>query len=246
MRETLRFAKEYGASKADQILFGSISAKSGLAIHLTDKVPGGRNGRSAIKYPKFTESDIKANIAYIAGMQSVKDIPAEKLQRTGIKPKEMFAEYFESFGNSIYSPIFGDIALSNSSVKSEGRHGFTAEKVASMEAIPDVIEKGKVIFCRKKGDITSSLERIVVAAPIKIGAENYYMGVMLQRDSHSQRLYLHDVASIKTKEAETTTQADSLTNWAYAEDSDLCITSILQNAINVKLNGEKFCTKYIQ
>ena len=41
VRETLRFAKEYGASKADQILFGRISAKSGLAIHLTDKVPGG-------------------------------------------------------------------------------------------------------------------------------------------------------------------------------------------------------------
>ena len=41
VRETLRFAREYGASRADQILYGRISAKSGLAIHLTDKVPGG-------------------------------------------------------------------------------------------------------------------------------------------------------------------------------------------------------------
>ena len=52
MRETLRFAKEYGASKADQILFGRISAKSGLAIHLTDKVPG---GRAALKAGKKTD-----------------------------------------------------------------------------------------------------------------------------------------------------------------------------------------------
>ena len=52
MRETLSFAKEYGASKADQILFGRITAKSGLVIHPTDKVPG---GRAALKAGKKTD-----------------------------------------------------------------------------------------------------------------------------------------------------------------------------------------------
>ena len=197
----------------------------------------------AIHYPNFSKSDIEANIKYIATMKSVKDISAEKLNKTGKKPKQMFAEYFESLGNYIYSPLFGDISLSNSSVKSEGRHGFTAEKVASMEAIPDVIKNGRVIFHKTKGDVTGTVDRIVVAAPIKIGNEDYYMGVMLQRDYHSQRLYLHNVVSIKAEEARTTSQADSLTNWVYEEDSTLFITSILQNAINVKLNGEKTSDK---
>ena len=201
------------------------------------------SGRSAIHYPNFSKSDIEANIKHIATMDSVKDIPADKLKKTGKKPKEMFAEYFKSLENHLYSPLFGDISLSNSSVKSEGRHGFTAEKVASMEAIPNVIENGRVIFHKTKGDVTGTVDRIVVAAPIKIADEDYYMGVMLQRDYHSQRLYLHNVASIKAEEVRTTSQADSLTNWVYEEDSTLFITSILQNAINVKLNDEKTLAK---
>ncbi len=48
MRETLRRARAYGKSKVEQIEIGRISAKSGLRIFYTDKVPGGRNGRSAI------------------------------------------------------------------------------------------------------------------------------------------------------------------------------------------------------
>ena len=242
MRETLRFAREYGASKADQILFGRISAKSGLAIHLTDKVPGGRDGRSAIKYPKFTESDIKANMAYIAGMESVKDIPAEKLQRTGKRPKELFTEYFESLGNSIYSPVFGDISLGKSSIKSEIRHGSTAEKIACIEAIPDVIEKGKVIFFENKIGSDNRVKRIVIAAPIQIAGKPYYMGVMLQRDPSTQYLYLHNVAI--EKEMDPSSRAHLVTTGADEQSSHLSMTSILQNAINVKLIGDKILESY--
>lgn len=197
------------------------------------------SGREAIKYPKFTESDIEQSMEYIADMAPVKEISADKLEKTGKRPREIYEDYFKSLGNNIYSPIFGDIELSKASAKSEIRHGLTAEKIASIEAIPDVIQKGKVVFHKTKGDLTGTVDRIVVAAPIKIGNEDYYMGVMLQRDYHSQRLYLHNVVSIKAEEAKTTSQADSLTNWVYEEDSSLFITSILQNAINVKLNKEK-------
>ena len=41
---------------------------------------------------------------------------------------------------------FVDIAPPKSSIKSEIRHGITAEKIASIEAIPIVIEQGKVIL----------------------------------------------------------------------------------------------------
>ena len=42
----------------------------------------------------------------------------------------------------------------------------------------------------------SGVERIVVCAPIKIGKNDYYMGVMLQRDARQQRLYLHNIVSV--------------------------------------------------
>ena len=92
--------------------------------------------------------------------------------------------------------------------------------------------KRKVIFSRKKSG--TDVERILVAAPIKIGDVDYYMGVMLQRDSAHQRLYLHNVATITKEEATTTSQDDSLTNWSDEGDSLLLTTIILQKAMAVK------------
>ena len=197
--------------------------------------------RYAIKYPSYSEQDVAQNKETLAEMAAVATIGADKLEKTGKTPKEMFSEYFALLGNSIYSEEFGDIALKKSSVKSEIRHGLTAEKIASMEAIPAVIERGKVIFQKKKTG--TDVDRIIVAAPIKIGITDYYMGVMLQRDSVHQRLYLHNVVSIKTEEANIPSQDISLTNWSDEGDSLLLTTSILQNAIDVKLQKQKNSAK---
>ena len=64
------------------------------------------------------------------------------------------------------------------------------------------------------------------------------MGVMLQRDTQNQRLYLHNVLAIKEEVTRTSSQDDSLTNWSDEENSRLFITSILQKAINVKIKKQ--------
>ena len=207
-------------------------------IDRTDVVFAEDSTRSyEIKHPVFTEQDIKSNKEVLAEMEPVVIVDAKKLEKTGKSPKEIFAEFFDNLGNNIKTEMFGDVALTNSSVKSEIRHGITAEKIASIEAIPTVLEQGKVIFSKTKPK--SDIERIVVAAPIKIGQDDYYMGVMLQRDTQNQRLYLHNVVAIKAEEATYTSQDDSLTNWSDEDNSRLFITSILQNAIKVKLNSKK-------
>jgi len=190
-----------------------------------------RNVKHSIKYPVFDQQTITRNMEILADMDSVADIDASRLQKSGKSPKEQFAEYFASLGNNIYSPIFGDIALGKSSVKSEIRHGLTATKIASMEAIPDVLDKGYVIFHEKKqGDV----ERLVVCAPIKIADNPYYMGVMLQRDSQTQYLYLHNV--VVEKEAPESSKTHLLTSGVKEDNEHLFITSILQKAIDVKLD----------
>lgn len=197
----------------------------------------------SVHHPNFSESDIQKNMESIANMNAVITINAKKLEKTGKRPKEIFQDYFDRLGNNIYSPVYGDIALSNSSVKSEIRHGLTAEKIASIEAIADVIEKGAVIFHRAKEN--SDVERLVICAPIKIGADDYYMGVMLQRDAVNQRLYLHGVASVSIeKEVIETSQADRVTNGALEDDNHLFITSILQRALNVKREKQKTDKKF--
>lgn len=224
-------------------LVSAVSERNVRAIKTQEETPDATSTdvRYSIKYPSFSEADISSNMDTIADMEAVATVDASKLEKTGKKPFDLFLEYFDALGNNIASSTFGDIALNRASVKSEIRHGITAEKVASLEAIPSVIEQGKVIFSKKKPG--TDVDRIVIAAPIKIGNADYYMGVMLQRDTQNQRLYLHNVVAIKAEEATTLSQDDSLTNWSDESDSRLFITIILQKALNVKAEKQKTAKK---
>lgn len=193
--------------------------------------------RYAIKYPSFTKEDISKNINKLADMKPVANIDASKLEKTGKAPSLIFEKYFASLGNSIYSDIYGDISLGKSSVKSEIRHGITATKIASIEAIPSVIEEGEVIFFENKQGGDERVKRIVVAAPIVIADIPYYMGVMLQRDPTTQYLYLHNVAI--EKEMSEYSRAHLVTTGADEQNEHLSMTIILQNAIDVKLKKQK-------
>ena len=196
--------------------------------------------------PSFTHEQIQDNMTSLAKMDAVEKIDASKLERTGKRPKDIFMEFFDRIGNRIESPVFGSISLSNSSAKSEIRHGLTAEKIASIEAIPSVIQNGKVIFHERKGD--SDVERIVVCAPIQIAEDDYYMGVMLQRDSQNQRLYLHSVVAVEASEKEMTTssQANRVTNGALEDSDHLFATSILQRAVDVKVSERNSRKKNVE
>ena len=184
----------------------------------------------AIKYPKFTEAEIETNVRTLADMDVVYQVPAERLKNTGRRPTDIYKEYFNSWGNNVYSERFGDIAMVSSSAKSNLGHGTTPQKIAATEAIPTVIEDGQVVFSDVKPG--TDVDRIVIAAPITIGEEHYYMGVMLQRDKTNQRLYMHDV----TLEKETSGESQATLNKTGALDPEgrFFMKMLLQNAINVK------------
>ena len=102
--------------------------------------------------------------------------------------------------------------------------------MASIEAIPSVIENGEVVFFGQKLErtLTESLWR----HQITIGEDLYYMGVMLQRDKLNQRLYLHNV--VIEKETLNESPAHRVTTGSLDSNERFYITNILQNAINVK------------
>ena len=62
---------------------------------------------------------------------------------------------------------------------------------------------------------------------------------MLQRDTQNQRLYLHNVVSIKIEETKIPSQDDSLTNWSDEDNPRLFVTNILQKALKVNINENK-------
>ena len=178
---------------------------------------------------------IESNINAVAVMDSVHDVDEKKMEKSGKKLMDIFEDHFSEWGHNIHSDVFGDIALKNSSIRSELRHGFTPVKIASIEAIPSVINSGKIVDWIEKNNGT--LFRIVIAAPIKIGKTPYIMGVMLQRDSQHQRLYLHDV--VVEKEASGFSQDDLVSTGSSEKKENLFMTSILEKVLTVKTAQKK-------
>ena len=83
----------------------------------------------------------------------------------------------------------------------------------------------------------------MVAAPVAVGAnaEKMYVGVMLQRDPQTQRLYLHD--AVAEKEPASQTGGHLSTTGPGGSESELYTTNILRNDLNVKKNNEGSSTR---
>lgn len=190
-------------------------------------------GKYAIKYPQFSEEDIKKNSETLRNMDVVKTLSGDEFKSDGNRLFDNVTAFFNSLGNNVYSDVFGDVALTRSSARSDIRHGLTKNKITSFAAIPEVIKNGTVIDYFKKD---SNLERIVVAAPISISDERYYMGVMLQRDKSSQRLYLHDV--VIEKEPTSQTAEHLSTTGPLASEGKLYVTNILHKTLGVNENTD--------
>jgi hypothetical protein len=199
---------------------------------------GDGDGRYQIKYPKYAESDITENSVALQSMDAVAQLTGNELGGRDIPLKTRIQRYFDSLDNNLRTERFGDVALSNSSVRSEIRHGHTPRKIETYAAIPYVLDRGVVIYQAAKNE--HGLERIVVAAPVEVGKmpEKMYVGVMLQRDPQNQRLYLHDV--VTEKESATGANGHLITTGPNASDGELYTTDILRNALNVK---KKFSLK---
>jgi len=174
------------------------------------------------------------NLRDVANMKSVHTVDAQKMIHGEKSIQDTYREYFAEWGENIHSDVFGDIAAKNSSIRSEMRHGSTPVKIASIEAIPSVIQNGKIVEWFEK---TPGLFRIIVAAPIEIGESHYFMGVMLQRDSQNQRLYLHDV--VIEKEASELTQEHLDSTGPQESNENLYASSILDQIAEVKRRNIK-------
>lgn len=194
----------------------------------------GVESNAEIKFPTYTEEDLKNNSLKLRQMNVVKNLSGNEFSDHSKTLRENVLDFFNSLGNNVYSEEFGDVALTPSSVRSEIRHGSTYEKIVAYAALPEVIQNGTVIHTIDKG---FGLERIITAAPITIGTQKYYMAVMLQRDPTSQRLYAHDV--VIAEEPTSSTGRHLNTNRAVRGGDKLFITDILQNALDVKSEESK-------
>ncbi len=181
-----------------------------------------------IKYPVFSEEEIKKNSEALRKMESIISLNGKELSYNGTSLKARLEKYFNLFGNNVYSPLFGDVGLTTASIHDDLGHGMTKQKAAAFYAIPNIILKEVVVNSEKRRG--GRYDRIVVAAKIEIDKVPYVAGVMLQRDNQSQRLYAHDVWAISEEEM-TSSQADTPSKTeSEKNENHLFITTILRNA----------------
>ena len=176
------------------------------------------------------------NAKEIVGMRNVSNLTGEEFSSDGKSSlKDRVITFFNSFKNSVQSKELGKVAVTLSSFRDNKGHGLTYNKVVSFAAIPDVIKNGRVIDVWQPDG--KPYQRITLAAPISISGEKYYMGVMVQKDNQSQRMYLHDVITEKAT-LSFTTEPTAKNGEGIRDKSHLFITSILQEALNVNRFSE--------
>ncbi len=188
-------------------------------------------------FDPFTNEKMRENAKKVLQMDSVADLTGNEFssQEPGTLKEKVLA-FFASFGNKVKTKEIGTVAVTQSSFRDDKAHGLTRNKVIAFKAVQEVLSEGRVIDTYSPEG--KPYERITIAAPITIGGEKYYMGVMVQKDNQSNRLYLHDVITEKAAlsfNTEPTTENDE----GIRDKGRLYITSILQNALKVNTSDEK-------
>lgn len=135
---------------------------------------------------------VQQAIPKIQNMKPVSNITGSELAGTG-KIVDRLATFINSIGNKVNRPNFGDVLFSRGRLKSSMiGHGVGQAKIDTFAAVPAVIEHGQQIDYQRnwKG---RNYDTYTFAAPITYRGQPTYLGVIVTKDSASNRYYLHEV-----------------------------------------------------
>ena len=170
--------------------FSEAAADAVLNYNLQDGQKN--NAREGVQF------STRENKNEVARMREVSSVSAYdgSLKATDIVNK--VSEFFESIGGSVNNKELGTISLRRRGIKNDVSHGIGREKAASFMAVPDILQKGKVVDYQTnwKG---RGYDTAVIAAPIKIAGVDYLAGVCVKRTSTDSNFYVHEVLPIKNE-----------------------------------------------
>lgn len=104
-------------------------------------------------------------------------------------------DFVNKNGDTVHRDGFGDILFSKSRIKNSMiGHGTGNTKIETFAAIPEVLKHGIEIDSQDnwKG---RSYDTYIFAAPVNYKNEKVYVGAIVQKDSQSNRYYLHEVVT---------------------------------------------------
>lgn len=137
-------------------------------------------------------SRVRQSIPHIQNMNPVAEVTGTEIPRSG-KLVDRLASFVNAIGNKVNRPGFGDVLFSRGRIKSSMiGHGTGPSKIETFAAVPDVIRNGQQIDYQQnwKG---LGYDTYTFAAPITYRGQPTYLGVIVTKDSASNRYYLHEV-----------------------------------------------------
>ena len=152
------------------------------------------NKFNSLKEKRFTTEE-KIEIRDFLLNKPIKAVEAGFIKaESNKKAKEKTLEWIESTGEKIiYREDIGEVVFDRAGVKTSFEHRIYQNKLDSLPAIPDVIEKGKIIDISNDFD-GKPIKNTLIAAPIQIGEKPEILVVRLRMiKGHNNKFYVHDI-----------------------------------------------------
>lgn len=167
------------------------TAKTELAPVSITQAQEAAEGTTGFLEPTLV-SRVRQSIPHIQNMDPVAEVTGTEIPRSG-KLVDRLASFVNAIGNKVNRPGFGDVLFSRGRIKSSMiGHGTGPSKIETFAAVPDVIRNGQQIDYQQnwKG---RGYDTYTFAAPITYRGQPTYLGVIVTKDSASNRYYLHEV-----------------------------------------------------
>ncbi len=138
-----------------------------------------------------TAENLEQNFEIVRNMDPVAELTGKEFPRGEKVVNERILEFYNSIGGVAHNDVVGDVLLDNRAVKDDINHGISHAKVVSFAAVPDVIEKGKVLDhqINWKG---RGYDSATIGAKITIAGEEYFELVVVKLKDKNH-MYLHSV-----------------------------------------------------
>ncbi len=167
--------------------------RSGEELQATGK-------RNAIEHPEQVSNDhVDRNYRSVRNMDPVIELTGSEFARGEKKLGDQVLEFFEKEGGKAHNDVIGDVLLDRRALKDDIAHGIGRKKAVAFAAVPEVIRKGYVLDVHENWK-ERGYDSAILGAKVKIADEDHFELVVVKVMDDKNRLYLHEIYTVKMGE----------------------------------------------
>lgn len=154
-----------------------------------------QQARQRVQPFDITRSEILQNMKTVTDMSPVVTLDGSGFEKQEGRPlSQAVMDYYGGKEFYVNNSTLGEVKVGKRGIKSGVQHKLYGSKIDGFKGLREVISNGKIINVTENYSGNEN-DRVMIAALIMIGDEEYYMGVVVNRNlpKNVQNYYLHDV-----------------------------------------------------